>query len=377
MFDYIRSANLYDTRVANPFAPGDSVKLGQGQVIPILDQKNGTKGFGRFPTVSKAFLIFIGNAENSPSLTPPITMNAWDAASNPTGVKPGNIRVQAGLFLEFFDPSKGFMHIYPKFQVKIDGLDNFRWGPVTNPTTPTVPMKGFPSSAIFKAYPSGSWKSYPFTVWDALVNETFSGGLMGWAPFVASKGSGTLGSSSGQDVYPFIAYTETASDFPVGGKFNFSGGTITVTILDNQTPPNGPNEIQKLTIDIPSSPAGAGGAESPAGQYHGRGLQSVPPPEWQHCRLRQFPYLRRAVDRCGELWWTAQCPRPADLSAAGLVDSRKEERRESRMWCAAWRSPRAIPVWLLPRPMCPRPTLLGMSIMTARPTSWLTHFVRG
>ncbi len=251
MFDYIRSANLYDTRVANPYAPGDSVKLGQGQVIPIFDQKTGTKGFGRFPTVSKAFIMFIGNAENSPSLTPPITMNAWDAASNPTGVKPGNIRVQAGLFLEFFDPSRGFMHIYPKFQVKIDGLNNFHWGPVTDPATPMVPMKGFPSTATFKAYPSGAWKSYPFTVWDALVNETFVGGLMGWAPFVASKGSGTLGTSS-QDVYPFIAATETASDFPVGGKFNFSGGTITVTILDNQTPAN---EIQKLTIDIPSSPA--------------------------------------------------------------------------------------------------------------------------
>ncbi len=110
-------------------------------------------------------------------------MNPWDAASNPTGVKAGKIRVQAALFLEFFDPSRGFMHIYPKFQVRIDGLDNFRWGAVTNPATTVVPMKGFPTSATFKAYPSGSWWKYPFTVWDALVNETFSGGLMGWAPF--------------------------------------------------------------------------------------------------------------------------------------------------------------------------------------------------
>lgn len=254
IFDYIRSANLYDTRVANPFAPGDTARLGRGQVIPILDRKNNTKGFGRFPTVSKAFLMFIGNAENSPTLSPPVVVNAWDAATNPKGVKEGKIRVQAGLFLEFFDPSRGFMQINPKFQVKIDGMQHFRWGPVTSPLTPTFPMNGFPTSArTFKAYPSGAWKNYPFTVWDALVNETFTGGLMGWAPFVASKGSGTLG-TSGEDVYPFVAYTDTATDFPVGGKFCFDGGKITVTILDNQTPPNGPNEIQKLEIEIPSSP---------------------------------------------------------------------------------------------------------------------------
>ncbi len=254
IFDYIRCANLYDTRVANPYAPGDSVKLGQGQVIPIFDTKNGTKGFGRFPTVSKAFLMFIANGENSPTLAPPVAVNAWDAVNNTKGVKEGKVRVQAALFLEFFDPSRGFMHIYPKFQVKIEGLHNFRWGPVTDPTTPTFSMKGFPAKATFKAYPSGSWMGYPFTVWNALVNETFVGGLMGWAPFVASKGSGTLGVSSGEDVYPFIAYTETDTDFPVGGKFNFGGGLITVTILDNQN--NTPNEIQKLTISIPSSPVG-------------------------------------------------------------------------------------------------------------------------
>lgn len=254
IFDYIRCANLYDTRVTNPYAPGDSARLGRGQVIPILDKNNNTKGFGRFPTVSKAFLMFIANGENSPALSPPVTVNAWDATANPKGVKEGNVRVQAGLFLEFFDPAKGFMQINPKFQVKIDGMQNFRWGPVTDPLTPAYPMKGFPTSArTFKAYPSGAWKAYPFTVWDALVNETFVGGLMGWAPFVASKGSGTLGTSSGEDVYPFIAYTETDTDFPVGGQFYFDGGTITVTILDNQTPAN---EIQKLTIDIPSSPPG-------------------------------------------------------------------------------------------------------------------------
>lgn len=252
IFDYIRCANLYDGRVANPFAPGDSVKLGRGQVIPIRDKTNGTKGFGRFPTVSKAFLMFIGNAENSPSASPPVVMNAYNAGTNPTGVKDGNIRVQAGLFLEFFDPSRGFMRIFPKFQVKVEGLQGFSWGPVTSPASPMVPMKGFPSSATFKAYPSGSWKNFPFTVWNSLVNESFCGGLMGWAPFVASKGSGTLGTSSGEDVYPFVAYTETASDFPVGGKFQFNGGNITVTLLDNQSPPN---EIQKLTLNIPSSPA--------------------------------------------------------------------------------------------------------------------------
>lgn len=253
IFDYVRCVNLYDSRVANPFTPGDAVKLGQGQVIPIKDTTNGTKGFGRFPTVSKAFLMFIGNAENSPSASPPVVMNAYDATSNPKGVKAGNIRVQAGLFLEFFDPSQGFMKIYPKFQVKVEGLQAFQWGSVATPAVPMVAMKGFPSSATFKAYPSGSWKNYPFTVWNSLLNETFTGGRMGWAPFVASKGSGTLGVSTGEDVYPFIATTETDSDFPVGGKFNFSGGAITVTLLDNQSPPN---EIQKLTINIPSAPAG-------------------------------------------------------------------------------------------------------------------------
>ena len=82
MFDYIRCLDLIDvssSAMTNPFAPvsatysnttghGSASTLtahaGEGSVVPIYDTVTNTKGFGRYPTISEATLMFIATGWN-------------------------------------------------------------------------------------------------------------------------------------------------------------------------------------------------------------------------------------------------------------------------------------------------------------------------
>ncbi len=226
IFDYIRCINLRDpvTQSDSSFVPfagpiSGTAKSGGGQVIPIVDTTTNTRGFGRFPTVSKAFFQFIGTATNS---------------SN-SGVPAGKLRVQAAFFLEMFDPSFGFVGVYPYFKIRVTGLDGFQWAGA--PYGPMSPM-GFPASATLN--PPGT---------DAFNLENFVGGPMGYSMLAYGKGW------SGANRYPFVSQTidlpdpSNAATAGADKFFNFSGGSVKVEILEVASGA----VVQTLTLDFPAA----------------------------------------------------------------------------------------------------------------------------
>ena len=302
IFDYIRCLNLIDkssSTMTNPFAPvasavnsyspvyagsngsGGSSTLttnaGSGQVVPIYDTVNHTKGFGRFPTISEVSLIFIAtgwndgnggqnvsdpNYEGSSSnggasghgqilyttgaltgsfapwgfyssatnaaLGTPTSPAAPDFVTiQPAGtpmpaIPASNIQVQAQLLINFFDPSQGNVWNYGTYSVQVSGLGNFTWG---TPTSGTSSM-GFPSSA-----PSDT--SYMVNTATVPQYAVRWGGNMGFRTFFATEQAGQATSSA--FYYPFFSgvtnlpYNPATPAAP--GNFYFSGGTITINML--------------------------------------------------------------------------------------------------------------------------------------------------
>ena len=217
MFDYIRCVNLRDTRSKDDstfvaFAPPlSATNSGGGEVVPIEDTVTNTRGFGRFPTVDKAFLLFIGQADNSTNAAVPV----------------GKIRVQAAFVLNMLDPSQGMVPGYPRFKIRVTNLDGFTWGE----TAASLVNMGFPASATLAT---------PYDV--AFGAENFVGGIVGFATLVKNKG--------GTDTkkFPFVS---TTIDLPSGaGKtFSFGGGTPKIEIIGQDT-----NEVvQTITLDFPAT----------------------------------------------------------------------------------------------------------------------------
>lgn len=225
IFDYIRCINLRDpvTKTDSSFVPFagplSGTKSGGGQVIPIVETATNTRGFGRFPTVSKAFLQFIGTATNSTD----------------SSVPAGKLRVQAAFFLEMFDPSFGFVGVYPYFKIRVTGLDGFQWA--GTPYDAMSPM-GFPASATLNP---------PQT--NAFNLENFVGGPMGYSMLAYGKGW------SGANRYPFVSQTidlpdpANAATAATDKFFNFSGGSVTVEILEAASSA----VVQTLTLDFPAA----------------------------------------------------------------------------------------------------------------------------
>jgi len=217
IFDYIRCANLMDPSVSNPFTPVSSPQSvpGQGQVVPIADAATGTRGFGRFPTMDKAFLQFIGVADKSvPNLEPPVAT--------------GKIRVQAVFIPNLFDPSQGWGPNHPNFKLRISGLDKFTWDGATS--------MGFPQSAtIIVQKANTSAHGIPL------------GGNQGFLHLLDGR---TLGNGDKVANYPYFSST---FDLPTAapGTFAFTGGDVKIEFLTND-----PAEtvIQSITVNFPNSP---------------------------------------------------------------------------------------------------------------------------
>lgn len=225
VFDYIRSTNLLDAaKKDNPtyvqYAPVSPTATspsnsGSGEVVPIEDTNSNTRGFGRFPTVAKAFLVFIGNADSTiASASPPVPAN--------------KIRVQAGFFLDMFDPSQGMVPGYPRFHIRVTGLNALSWGESDTTRTPMT----FPGTATL-----GTPISYAFGP------ENFVGGIVGWSVLAYGKGWNTASK------YPFL--TSTGIDLPAttGSSFSFGGGVVTVEILSADTGV----VLQTLRLNFPST----------------------------------------------------------------------------------------------------------------------------
>lgn len=229
IFDYIRALNAQDRSNSSivsftPSTPG-SATLGKGQIVPIVDDTHADsntrplRGFGRFPTVREAGLIFIGvgQTEGTSKSVPP------SATQDPAVPIPdGMTRVQAVFYLNLFDPSMGFGAYSPNFQIRVTGLQSFTW---TNESGAAVTM-GFPSSAtvaVKRAYNSGIY-----------------GGYIGAASFIG--------------VTP--ALVSTYVDLPTTSSssvtsFGFGGGTVKVEILNAATAGSG--VLQTLSVPFPSA----------------------------------------------------------------------------------------------------------------------------
>lgn len=228
MFDYIRSLNAQDRSTSSivSFTPSDpgSGTVGKGQIIPITDDSHADsnsqplRGFGRFPTVREAGLIFIGVGQTSGT-----NKSIPPASSQGPGVPiaDGMTRVQAVFFLNLFDPSQGYGAYSPNFQIRVSGLQGFSW---TDASGTPVTM-GFPSNTTVS------------------VKRAYNSGIYG----------GYVGASSFIGVTP--ALVSTYVDLPTtssgaGTTFAFGGATVKVEILNSAAAGGG--LLQTLSIPFPS-----------------------------------------------------------------------------------------------------------------------------
>ena len=308
IFDYVRSQNLEDPNVTTQFATtptwsgGDSYlgstlftsHCGIGQVVPIIDSNgnggNGTRGFGRFPTITEATLMFIvlGWNDNSggkpttsdpnywqPSGTntiPPIIPTSWTAhltnwgcpwgyyggnttatpnvaavnctayltgpgATTTTPIQPGHVRVQAALILSFFDPSQAFPVNNPLFQVQITGLKNWMW----NSTT-----MNFPDPAL---------SNWPVCSAVGGVDDARWGGIIDYRLMAQSQGPNNAKGSA--QYYPFCSSTidipYTSPNLPPPIAFT-TGGPITIKMLipNGTSYTAGTQVAQQITLNFPN-----------------------------------------------------------------------------------------------------------------------------
>lgn len=227
-FDYVRSAPNVVSKAVDPkyYYAGSGGDAGENYVVPLQLNLNGKayKGFGRFPTLTEAALVFTGTEK--------------DAQNRVT-------KVECFLILNFLRLAPGEPQLSPRYRVKITGMDGFRLGPVLSSTSnpPTTPL-GFLNSATTR-----------------LSTNTTAGG---WGPCQAYQNLLVLmmnGLNTFKNVkktsinesndYPFFS---DAIAVPVGDdatKMTFTGSQITIelrTVTDS--PQSGGELVQKFTMDF-------------------------------------------------------------------------------------------------------------------------------
>ncbi len=254
-FDYIRVTNLQDsstgatayTKSFETTASSVDLNKGMGQVVPIIDTGISVKddvsgnnvhpkGFGRFPTLQEAFIVFIGAGDsNYASYKPSEYVESPASSGNyvakfpgfsetfPAITTVGTQRVQAGVFLQMYDPSNGTPVTYPWYEVEVSGLDSLAWSNVSD----SDPLHSYPMTfpAIGTLRPSGGVK----------LGMTVYGGMTDYRIFTYGKNRGTVATK-----YPFISRpTGAKAGSPLvavgcpdmdNGQIFFKGGSATVKI---------------------------------------------------------------------------------------------------------------------------------------------------
>lgn len=228
IFDYIRIVNLYDSSLptgstAGQYSPNNNSNVAGGEVLPSEDPATGTKGFGRFETVSQVGLLFIAAGD---SANPQIV--SYDGVTKSPGpdIAAGNTRVQAALVFSLFDPAQGYTGLYPGCTLRIKEC-------------------------------SVSWGGYG-AIFPNVVGATADA-----SPYLTQGWSGNLGTdpirrgeyyASGQPFFSPIphgatatlAKNDTADARDFAGNINIVGGDITVEVLRNNT------IVQTITFTVPS-----------------------------------------------------------------------------------------------------------------------------
>lgn len=256
MFDFVRSG-------VNTFSGGETPKYyytpfnlsgfttGQSQIVPSV-LPNGTKGFGRFPTVTEAALVFYRQDK--------LTYRKLDSSGNPEGpvedvpdteisisgkvmvyenTPPPNplvpLNIGAVLILEAFNPTPGPPPWSGNVRFVIKGLN----GLMVSGSTAVTP---FPSPAVNLV-----------TGPDSSVNATALTGLEQYFQYKSTSTKfsmpKTLGSASEETNYPFFA----SFTLPAGSTtMNFPGNTITIEIYPGSaTVTDATTLVQKITMNFP------------------------------------------------------------------------------------------------------------------------------
>ncbi|WP_075078819.1 Verru_Chthon cassette protein A [Terrimicrobium sacchariphilum] len=240
IFDYIRSTNVTDamlfgttpatdhtyTKFRQETAPLSSFSspvrsydMGRGQVTPIYISEFGTKGFGRFHSISEV-AINIGVSKDT------------TVVDNPT--------IVPAIYINLFSPSMGPPILYPNMRVQIDTADLLGLKLSVNGTEKplfSAPAAGSVFSSVPKAvrWHNGSW--FPF----------FWGGAAGPRPMFVEKASGDTST-----------YAFRGNDILVNkdDKLSFTGGTLHLKIFwaDQVGEGKAGNPgylVQEMTVTLP------------------------------------------------------------------------------------------------------------------------------
>lgn len=256
MFDQIRSGvNAYSTGLAPQYSYAPSyLQSGGGQVVPLVPttgEAAGTHGFGRFPTIVGASIVFFRSNKAYFSTTgatadaPVVVETSLMTPENPQGavIKPA-AQIGATLILNPFTVSPGFPPWSPHVQYVVTGLDKFTINGASMGFSGT--LKNTVNSRL--EY-SGQANCTPF--FGVLANFRYNGGAGG----DINKAPGI---SDAVTQYPFTIPIPPATgvQLPDGAKtFNFNSDTqadhtITVTIYaGSDTALSRP--IQTIQMDFP------------------------------------------------------------------------------------------------------------------------------
>lgn len=240
IFDYIRSTNVGDamlfgttpatdhtyakfrqeTAPLSSFSsPVRTYDMGRGQVTPIYISEFGTKGFGRFHTISEV-AINIGVTKDT------------TVVDNPT--------IIPAIYLNLFSPSMGPPVLYPNMRVQIDTADLQALTLSVNGVSKPL-FSGPASGSVFSSVPkavrwhNGAW--FPF----------YWGGAAGPRPMVVEKASGETSTYSFRGNEIQVAKTD---------KLSFSGGTLHLKVYwadqaGEGKPGNANSLVQELTVTLP------------------------------------------------------------------------------------------------------------------------------
>jgi hypothetical protein len=227
IFDYIRSLNTQDQGVTTPYTPVALNTLGEGQIFPITDtthaDSNTTtlRGFGHFPVVTEATLLFSGIGQTSLAGT---TNYFSPAGGSTVAPAPGKTRMQAALLLKLFDPSQGYAPLTPNFNVVVKGMSGMQWNGTSI---------GFNDPATF-------------TVTNCITNPAHgTGGEMGVTALVA--GTGYTNAASGLISAPANTLDVASGTMTAPATFTTSDTKFTVAMTDTLG-----NTLQTYNLEFPA-----------------------------------------------------------------------------------------------------------------------------
>ncbi len=243
IFDYIRCVNLCDSNGNQAdfasYTPRVAVNgNGKAQVVPIHDASDDTRGFGRFPTLSEAAIVFVGVANHTLPIVDP-------------AIPAGQMTMQAALLPELFDPSMGFPTSVGKFMIKVSGLKTFKWPGGTDMFANDTALLDY-KRQLGNLNLTRNW-----------------GGPLGFRQALTTQNNGGTNTGFVSTVSPLV----TDPLVTLGSTFAFSGGQVTIEFQTSSG-----TTVQTIQIPFPSTtlpiPSVISASYTPTGHVNVRSMLS-------------------------------------------------------------------------------------------------------